>query len=170
MKTMVKENGVEALIGFVVVAVAVLFALFAWGRTGGGGAADAIHVSAMFPNASGVTVGTDVRVAGLKIGSVTEQKLDAASYQVAITLAIDPSVKLPSDSSAAITSEGLLGGTFISLQPGGSTEMLKDGSVIVDTQGSVDLMGLIGSFINKPAAPTSDTMSTSGAMPAAPAQ
>ncbi|WP_076073203.1 outer membrane lipid asymmetry maintenance protein MlaD [Sphingomonas montana] len=165
MKTVVRENGVEALVGFAVLVVAIWFALFAWGRTGGGGAADAIHVSAMFPNASGVTVGTDVRVAGLKIGSVTGQKLDAASYQVSITLALDPTVKLPSDSSAAITSEGLLGGTFIALQPGGSTEMLKDGSVILDTQGSVDLMGLIGSFINRPAAPAADAPADAAATP-----
>ena len=153
MKTAVRENGIEALVGFAVVLVAISFALFAWNRTGGGGAADPIHVTALFPNAGGVSVGTDVRVAGLKIGSVTAQTLDAASYQVSITLALDPAVKIPSDSSAAITSEGLLGGTFIALQPGGSTEMLKDGSTILDTQGSVDLMGLIGSFINKPGAP-----------------
>lgn len=158
MKTAVRENGVEALIGFAVVVVALWFALFAWDRTGGGGAAGAIHVKALFPNASGVTVGTDVRVAGLKVGSVTAQALDPASYQVSVTLALDPSVKIPSDSSAAITSEGLLGSTFIALQPGGATDMLKDGGTILDTQGSVDLMGLIGSFINKsgdstPAAP-----------------
>jgi phospholipid/cholesterol/gamma-HCH transport system substrate-binding protein len=168
MKTLVRENGIEALVGLAVVVVAIWFALFAWNRTGGGGAADAIHVSALFPNASGVTVGTDVRVAGLKIGSVTAQTLDPASYQVSITLALDPAVKLPSDSSAAITSEGLLGGTFIALQPGGSTTMLKDGGTILDTQGSVDLMGLIGSFINRPATPAADPAAGGGAtaMPA----
>ena len=164
MKTAVRENGIEALVGFAVVVVALWFALFAWDRTGGGGAANPIHVTALFPNAGGVSVGTDVRVAGLKIGSVTGQTLDPASYQVSITLALDPTVKIPADSSAAITSEGLLGGTFIALQPGGSTEMLKDGSVIADTQGSVDLMGLIGSFINK----SGDTSSApaTGATPA----
>jgi phospholipid/cholesterol/gamma-HCH transport system substrate-binding protein len=150
MKTLMKENGIEALVGLAVVALAVWFALFAWHRTGGGGPKDAIRVNAMFPNASGVNVGTDVRVAGLKVGSVAAQKLDPASYQVAVTLAIDPTVKLPADSSAAITSEGLLGGTFITLQPGGATDVLKDGSTILDTQGSIDMMGLIGQFINKP--------------------
>ena len=158
MKTALKEHGVEALVGLAVVLLALWFALFAWDRTGGGGPANAIKVKALFPNASGVNVGTDVRVAGLKIGSVTAQTLDAASYQVAITFALDPTVKLPSDSSAAITSEGLLGGTFISIQPGGSTTMLADGSTILDTQGSVDMMGLIGSFINK----SGDTPETNG--------
>lgn len=167
MKTAVRENGVEALVGFAVVLVALWFAMFAWDRTGGGGAAGAIHVKALFPNASGVNVGTDVRVAGLKVGSVTGQALDPASYQVNVTLALDPSVKIPSDSSAAITSEGLLGSTFIALQPGGSTEMLKNGATIVDTQGSVDLMGLIGSFINKSGdtTPAADSTATTTPKP-----
>jgi len=66
-----------------------------------------------------------------------------------MTLAIDPAVKLPSDSSAAITSEGLLGSTFISLIPGGDSVPLKDGDTIADTQGAMDLMSMVGQFINK---------------------
>ena len=153
MKTILRENFGEAIVGLAVVLLAVWFVLFAWERTGGGNVAGAVRVTAMFPNASGVSVGTDVRVAGLKIGSVAAQKLDPQSYQVAVTLAIDPAVKIPADSSAAITSEGLLGSTFIALNPGGAPAPLKNGDVITDTQGSMDLMALIGQFINKPAAP-----------------
>ena len=153
MKTLFRENIAEALIGLLVVVLAVWFVLFAWGRTGGGEKAGAVRVTALFPNASGVSVGTDVRVAGLKIGSVSDQKLDPQSYQVAVTLALDPAVKLPADSSAAITSEGLLGGTYIALTPGGAEAKLKGGDTITDTQGAMDLMALIGQFINKPAAP-----------------
>jgi phospholipid/cholesterol/gamma-HCH transport system substrate-binding protein len=83
------------------------------------------------------------------VGSVADQKLDPQSFQVAMTIALDPAIKLPSDSSAAITSEGLLGGTYVSLVPGGSETPLKSGDTIVDTQGSLDMMGLIGQFINK---------------------
>jgi phospholipid/cholesterol/gamma-HCH transport system substrate-binding protein len=149
VKTLIRENGADALIGLLVVLLAIWFVFFAWSRTGGGGPADALRVQALFPNAAGVNVGTDVRVAGLKIGTVAAQKLDPASYQVDVTLALDPAVKIPKDSSAAITSEGLLGGTFIALVPGGDTTPLKTGDTIVDTQGSVDMMGLIGQFINK---------------------
>ena len=92
----------------------------------------------------------------LKIGTVAEQRLDAQSYQVAVTLALDPAVALPADSSASITSEGLLGGTYIALTPGGAEARLKSGDTITDTQGAMDLMALIGQFINKPAAPTAD--------------
>jgi phospholipid/cholesterol/gamma-HCH transport system substrate-binding protein len=150
MKAVFRENFGEAIVGLLVVAIAVWFALFAWQRTGGGERAGSIHVTALFPNASGVNVGTDVRVGGLKIGSVSNQKLDPQTYQVAVTMALDPSIKLPADSSASITSEGLLGSTFIALTPGGSPTPLKSGDTITDTQGSMDLMALIGQFINRP--------------------
>jgi phospholipid/cholesterol/gamma-HCH transport system substrate-binding protein len=148
-KGILRENGAEALVGLLVVLLAAWFVWFAWMRTGGGEKSGSIHVTALFPNAAGVDVGTEVRVAGLKIGSVTGQKLDPASYQVAVTLAIDPKVKIPADSSAAITSEGLLGSTFIALLPGGETVPLKEGDTITDTQGAIDLMGMVGQFINR---------------------
>jgi phospholipid/cholesterol/gamma-HCH transport system substrate-binding protein len=66
-----------------------------------------------------------------------------------VTLTVDKAVKLPLDSSAAITSEGLLGGSFIALVPGGDPEHLAPGDEITDTQGATDLMGLIGSVINR---------------------
>lgn len=149
MKTILRENGAEALTGLLVVALAAWFVLFAWDRTGGGTSAHATRIKALFPNAAGVNVGTDVRVAGLKVGTVAEQKLDPASYQVEMVLAINPKVKVPSDSSAAITSEGLLGSTYIALLPGGAESALKSGDTILDTQGSVDMMGMIGQFINR---------------------
>jgi phospholipid/cholesterol/gamma-HCH transport system substrate-binding protein len=150
MKALFRENIGEAIVGLLVVLLAIWFVLFAWQRTGGGEPAGSIRVTALFPNASGVSVGTDVRVAGLKIGSVAHQQLDPQTYQVAVTMALDPSVKLPADSSASITSEGLLGSTFIALTPGGAATRLKSGDTITDTQGSMDLMALIGQFINRP--------------------
>lgn len=153
MPGLVRENLFEAFVGVLVVVLAVWFLFFAWDRTGGG-LNDSIHVKALFPAANGVSVGTDVRVAGLKVGTVAAQKLDPGSWQAELTLALDRDVRIPSDSSAAITSESLLGGSYIALQPGGSETPLKNGDTILDTQGSVDMMGLIGSFINKSDSPS----------------
>jgi phospholipid/cholesterol/gamma-HCH transport system substrate-binding protein len=150
MRALFRENIGEAIVGLLVVILAVWFVIFAWNRTGGGQKAGSIHVTAIFPNASGVTPGTDVRVAGLKIGTVQNLALDPQSYQVKVEMALDPATKLPADSSASITSEGLLGSTFVAMNPGGSPTPLKNGDTITDTQGSMDLMALIGQFINRP--------------------
>lgn len=139
---------VEALVGLVVVVAAVLMVVFFLDRTGGGGGDEPIEVTALFPNASGIDVGTDVRVAGLSIGRVTGMSLDPEGFQAEVHMAIDPTANLPQDSSAAITSEGLLGGSYISMLPGGSPDKLADGDLILDTQGAVDMLGLVGSMIN----------------------
>jgi phospholipid/cholesterol/gamma-HCH transport system substrate-binding protein len=149
MKALFRENLGEAIVGLFVVLFAAWFVFFAWARTGGGTKAGAIHVTALFPNSTGVSVGSEVRVAGMKIGTVTDQALDPQSFQVKMTLALDPAIKLPADSSAAITSEGFLGATFVSLIPGGDPQRLKDGGTIADTQGAMDLMSMVGQFINK---------------------
>jgi phospholipid/cholesterol/gamma-HCH transport system substrate-binding protein len=164
MKGALRDNLAEALVGLLVVLLAAWFVAYAWSRTGGGAKAGGVEVAALFPNASGVNVGTDVRVAGLKVGSVTALALDPQSYQVKVSISFEPSVKLPADSTAAITSEGLLGATFIAFTPGGSTAPLKSGDTITDTQGSLDLMSLIGQFINKPSGDASKP--AAGASPA----
>ena len=162
MRTMVKENAAEALLGLLVVVIAIGFVALAWQRTGGGNRADALHVTAIFPSAGGVNMGTEVRVAGIKVGAVSSLKLDPQSFEAQVILALDPKIKVPSDSSAAVTSEGLLGSTYIGLNPGGAPTPLKDGDTIVDTQGSMDLMGLIGQFINKSGAGKPSESSTMG--------
>jgi phospholipid/cholesterol/gamma-HCH transport system substrate-binding protein len=165
MKGALRNNLGEALVGLAVVLLAAWFVAYAWGRTGGGAKAGGVDIAALFPNASGVNVGTDVRVAGLKVGSVTKLALDPQSYQVKVSISFEPSIKLPSDSSAAITSEGLLGATFIAFTPGGSTVPLKNGDTITDTQGSLDLMSLIGQFINKPSGDAAKPAAASTSLP-----
>jgi phospholipid/cholesterol/gamma-HCH transport system substrate-binding protein len=149
MRNAVKEHGAEALIGLLVVLIAVWFGWYAFQRTGGGRVPNAIRIDALFPNAAGINPGTDVRVAGIKIGQVASVKLDPKSFQAEVALAIDPASKLPNDSSAAITSEGILGGTYMNIIPGGSPTPFKNGDTVLDTQGSVDLMSMVGQFINK---------------------
>src|SRR6187402_915353 len=147
MRSLAREHGAEALIGLLVVLVAIWFGWYAFQRTGGGRVSNAIQVSALFPNAGGINAGTDVRVAGIKIGQV------------------------PDDSSAAVASEGILGGTYMNLIPGGSSTPFKNGDTILDTQGSVDLMSMVGQFINKSggdSAKSAPTPADPGAVPAKP--
>ena len=167
MRALFKENVIEALIGALVLAVALWFVQFAYLRTERGGAGSGYMLSARFPNSTGVTVGTDVRISGIKIGTVTAQRLDPASFQAVMQLSVASDLKLPVDTSAAITSEGLLGGNYIALIPGGDPAMLKPGAEITDTQGAQDLMGLVGSFINKTGAAASAPATAPAGAPAA---
>ncbi|MDT7933572.1 MAG: outer membrane lipid asymmetry maintenance protein MlaD [Sphingomonadaceae bacterium] len=149
MSSAVKESWFEALVGLGVILLALWFVQFAAARTGGRVGTGDYELRARFPNVGGVAVGTDVRVSGLKVGAVRAVTLDPKTFNAEVRFTVNGDVKLPKDSSAAITSQGLLGGSFIALVPGGAPEMLKPGEVITDTQGAADLMGLIGSVVNR---------------------
>lgn len=105
------------------------------------------EVTAVFNEVSGLISGSDVRLSGIKVGSVSSQTLDINTFEAVVTMQINNDIKIPTDSSAKISSEGLLGGNYISIEPGGSDEILIDGDVIEFTQGSIDLIGLLGNAV-----------------------
>lgn len=137
-----KENLVETLVGAFVLLLAVGFLSYGYSVTERN-VGDGIEVQANFDRVDGLTVGSDVRLAGVKVGTVTNLALDPVSYAARVTMQISNVVAVPDDTSAKITSEGLLGGNYISLSPGGSDLPLEQGGEILFTQGSVDLISLI---------------------------
>jgi phospholipid/cholesterol/gamma-HCH transport system substrate-binding protein len=140
---MQSSNTTETLIGGIVVAIAAAFLFFAYTSTGSGNVSG-YDVTAKFSSADGIATGTDVRLHGIKIGTVSAMVLDPKTYLAVVKLAIRKDVKLPDDSSVKITSSGFLGSSYIAVQPGGSDKMIADGGELTNTQGSVDVMGLIG--------------------------
>jgi phospholipid/cholesterol/gamma-HCH transport system substrate-binding protein len=142
-----KNSVVETIVGAGVIAIAAVFFVFAYTTSGIGKGAGGYNLSAEFENVEGINIGSDVRLAGIKIGSVTKQELDPQSYQARIVMSISDEVKLPDDSTAKVTSEGLLGGKFVAIEPGGSEELLKDGDQMSYTQGAIDLWALINQFM-----------------------
>ena len=146
-----RNSTVETLIGTAVVAIAAAFFLYAYQASEQGGTAGSYRVSAEFDNAEGVSVGTDVRVAGVKIGSVVDFTLNPENFQANVVMELDPKVKLTEDATAKVTAEGLLGSKFIALEQGGAETILAEGGVISNTQGAVDIWSLISQamFENK---------------------
>ncbi|HEY1838062.1 MAG: outer membrane lipid asymmetry maintenance protein MlaD [Rhizomicrobium sp.] len=138
-----QNNTVETLIGAIVVAVAAVFLFFAYSTTGAG-SVSGYTILARFSSADGISSGTDVRLHGIKIGTVSELTLDPKTYMAIAHLSIRNDVQVPDDSAAKITSSGLLGSSYVAIQPGGSEKNVKAGGELTNTQGSVDLMGLIG--------------------------
>jgi phospholipid/cholesterol/gamma-HCH transport system substrate-binding protein len=138
-----RNSTVETLIGALVIAVAFGFFFFAYNASGKGQQGGGYHVTAEFDNVEGINIGTDIRMAGIKVGTVTGQKLNPDTFQAIVTMAIDPAVQLADDTSAKVTAEGLLGAKFIALDAGGSETKLAEGGVINYTQGAVDIWSLI---------------------------
>ena len=143
---MARHGVAEVLTGATVLIVAVAFLAFAVahsGRTSGGG----YELQARFDHIDGLNVGGDVRIAGVKVGTVTDAHIDPKTFSAVVTLTVRNGLELPKDTAATITSESLLGGKYISLSPGGDDTDLKPGQTIQITQSSVSLEELLGKFI-----------------------
>jgi phospholipid/cholesterol/gamma-HCH transport system substrate-binding protein len=142
-----REQTAETVVGALVLAAAAAFLVYALGAAGRGGGTGGYEVTARFGQVGGLAPGADVRVAGVKVGTVADLSLDPQTYLAVTRLALDGDVKLPADSTAKITSDGLLGGSHVAIAPGGSPENLPPGGQIENVQGAVDLFGLIGQVI-----------------------
>lgn len=147
--------------GVVVLALAAGFLTYSLSVGGVHSKRGQYEISAKFGEAGSLAPGAAVSVAGVKVGTVSQVTLEPKTYLAIAKLSIDPTVKLPADSTAKITSDGLLGGAHIAIAPGASLDDLKPGGEIENTQGAVDIFGLIGSVIRPQGGGGSDAAATS---------
>lgn len=140
------RNLLETLLGAIVLVVAIVFLVFAYTssqvETG-----DGYELIAQFDRVDGLERGAEVRISGIRVGTVVEQQLDPQTYQARVRFTVRDGVELPLDTSAAIVSNSLLGGKYLQLVPGGDVEMLNPGEEITLTQSAVNLEDLIGHMI-----------------------
>jgi len=166
------EQWAETGVGAVVLAAAAGFLVYALGHASGfGGSGGGYELTARFGDVGSLTPGADVRVAGVKVGSVAAIDLDPKTFLARTRFLIQPQVKLPSDSTVKITSDGLLGGQHVVIAPGGAPDDLKPGAEFQNAQGAVDLFGLIGQVLRPQGgapAQAAPSAAASGAPAAAP--
>ena len=143
------ENTVEVLVGGAVLAAAIAFGIYGAQVAGlSAGTGDSYTLSASFRSVEGVGVGTDVRLAGVKVGTVTDVDLNPETYRADTVMTLGSDTLVPDDSAIVISSEGLLGGNFVEIVPGGSPFYFEAGDEITDTQGSVSLISLLLRFVS----------------------
>ena len=142
-----RENGAEVAVGAVVLAAAIGFLMFVMQVAGVGGLGRTYELTASFRSVEGISAGTDVRLAGVKIGTVSDITLNPQTFRGDTTIALEKGIVIPDDSAAVIASEGLLGGNFVEIVPGGSLEDYPEGAEILDTQGAVSLISLLLKFV-----------------------
>lgn len=144
---MAQRRGVaEILTGAAVLVVAGVFLAYAVSHSGAStGTGYPLH--ARFDRIDGLAIGADVRIAGVKVGTVTDARIDPKDFTALVSMTVRQDIQLPKDSSAEITSESLLGGKYLSLSPGGDDVTLKPNQTITITQSSISLEQLLGKFI-----------------------
>ncbi|MEX5726839.1 phospholipid/cholesterol/gamma-HCH transport system substrate-binding protein [Rhodovulum iodosum] len=146
---MSENTTTEVLVGGAVLALALGFLVYASNATGmQKSSAGSYELTASFRSVEGISVGTDVRLAGVKIGTITDLELNSATFRADARFTVREGIELPDDSAILISSEGLLGGNYVEILPGGSPFNFEPGDEIEDTQGSVSLISLLMKFVS----------------------
>lgn len=143
---LIYKRPVETIMGILVLVVAALFCYFAY-NVSDLQVIKGYNITAKFLKVGGLNVGSDVRINGIKIGTVVSQKLDENDYTADVVMSIAPNIKLPTDSVAAIVADGLIGNKFIKIDPGHEKEVLNDGDTLKNTKDFKTIEDLVGEVI-----------------------
>jgi len=142
-----KQEKLEIIVGIFVLLIALAFFMFAYNLSNLASVNNGYSVVAKFQNIDGITKGADIKLAGVKIGSVDSLSLEDDTYYASIVLYIDEKIKIPDDSRAIVSTSGLLGGKYIMINPGGSDVNLADGGKIKFTQSALNIEDLISKLM-----------------------
>ncbi len=137
----------EIAIGAAVLAAALIFLFTLIGQAGVGPSSNGLVLNASFRSADGVSPGTDVRMAGVKVGTVQSMELDPRNFRANLSFSLRGDLEIPDDSGVAISQDGLLGGSFVEIIPGGSDFAMENGAEFFETQPSVSLINLLLKFV-----------------------
>ena len=144
-----KVNFLDAFLGLLVLLIAALFLFYTYitidTKLFKG---DGYHLHARFDNIDGIVIGSKVKLSGVNIGTVKSISLEPESFYAFITMTFDKEFNFPDDTEASVQLEGLLGGSYISILPGGSDVILLNNQEILYTQGSKSLLNLMLKFAN----------------------
>ncbi len=141
------NNYFEIIVGTFVLLCAGIFFFTSFNSSKTKSISSGYHLIAKFDNADGIANGSDVKISGVKVGTVESQSLDEKTFRAELKISLPNNIILPSDSSVKISSEGLLGSKYLAITPGGDDQNLKDGEEIQFTQSTVNFEELLGKFI-----------------------
>lgn len=140
------RNLVETIMGAVVILVAGIFLVYAY-DSANLRPVEGYEVKARFSSIDGLSTGSDVRIGGVKIGTVTDRDIDFETYEAVVSMSISPEIQLTADTFAEVTGEGLIGSKYIRLDPGHDGAKIAPGGEITRTKGVVSIEELLGKAI-----------------------
>ena len=138
-----RESLFETLVGLAVVVVAGIFLVFSLQQRSEAAPRDSYMLTAKFNRVDGISTGSDVRLAGVKVGTVSNINLDPKTYKAVVSFTMKKGIQVPDDSTAQVLSDGLLGGSYLGIMVGGSFDYIPEGGTVEFTRGSVDLLTVL---------------------------
>ncbi|MDR1694536.1 MAG: MlaD family protein [Lactobacillaceae bacterium] len=140
------KKPIETIMGIIVIFIAASFIYFSYN------ASDlrvvkGYEITVNFLKVGGLNIGSDVRINGVKVGTVVSQSLDNENYHAVIKLSVASNIKLPKDSTFEVATDGLMGDKFIKVQPGTSLELLKNGDTATNTKDFKTIEDMVGEII-----------------------
>lgn len=157
-----RESLFETLVGLAVVVVAAVFLVFSLQQRSEAASRDSYLLNAKFNRVDGISTGSDVRMAGVKVGAVIDIKLDTKTYKAVVTFTMRKGVQVPDDSTAQVVSDGLLGGAYLGILVGGSFDYVPEGGTIEFTRGSVDLLTVLSEVASNAAGANNNNSGDAG--------
>lgn len=142
-----KRSILETVLGAVVIIVAIVFLGFSYNKADVSAGSGGYEIVANFSGIGGLKPGDDVQISGVKVGKVAAVELDENTYLARVRLNVEDHIKLPSDTAALISSESLMGGKYLALEPGAEEDMIEPGGTVQYTQAPQNLEQLLGQFI-----------------------
>jgi phospholipid/cholesterol/gamma-HCH transport system substrate-binding protein len=141
-----QRNVIETILGAIVLLIAGMFLVFAYTNSDLR-PVEGYRVIAKFNAIDGLTVGNDVRIGGVKVGTVVEQRVDQQDYLAIVTMTIRPDIKLPKNTRVSVSSDGLLGGKYVKLEPSSDQDLVAAGGELMSTVDVISLEELLGRVI-----------------------
>lgn len=141
-----QHNRLESFVGFFVLIVAIYF-LYIGYSSNHKSIQETYRVYAIFDRIDGLNIGSDVKVSGIKVGYIKDFYVDSKTYQAKVEFVVRKNLRFPKDSSAAVESESLLGGKYLSIRVGSDSAFLQENEVILDTQSSLNIESLMGKYL-----------------------
>ncbi|GFZ83045.1 outer membrane lipid asymmetry maintenance protein MlaD [Rickettsiales bacterium] len=141
-----RDNLLEVLVGLTIILLAAYFLFFAYSYNNANRSQVGYKVVAEFTNANGLNKGSDVRISGVKVGTVIEKNLNINNHLARVVILLEPDMEVPVDSSVSILTDGIFGAKYANLVPGSDKRLIKEGESIAYTQSTIDIESILAKF------------------------
>ena len=144
-----KKINLEFALGLLILIISVISFFYYTSKINIFEKIDSIQINSSFFEIGNIVIGNDVKINGVKVGEVSNIKLDQENYMAVITSSIEKNIKIPDDSIFKVSNNGFIGSSYVEIQLGNSKELLNNNDYSINNIDAVSLEEVINNFIFK---------------------